>query len=60
MNPVKRRAIIVMAYALMMLALGACVPTHRITLHDDGTFDPPTLAINEGDVVYWARGRRGR
>ena len=55
MNPVKRRAIIVMAYALMMLALGACVPTHRITLHDDGTFDPPTLAINEGDVVYWAR-----
>jgi hypothetical protein len=45
----------VLACSLVVLALGACVPLHQITIREDGTFDPPTLEINEGDAVFWVR-----
>lgn len=48
------KRLVVTAFSLMVLALGACAPTHVITVHRDGTFDPQTLEINEGDMVIWA------
>jgi len=50
--------LVFIAFSLMVLGSGVYVPAHRpqhITIHADGTFDPPSLEIDEGDRVIWTR-----
>lgn len=55
MRQFNRRVKTVVVYTLVVLALGACVPTHRITFDENGRINPQTLEINEGEIVYWDR-----
>ena len=47
------RPVVVIACSFVVLALSACVPMYRVSIHENGTFEPETLEINEGDIVYW-------